>query len=149
VPTKKQRRRQQKTRRHEWEYVYVDEEGQEVELEPAELRAEKKEREKERPRAAAASRQATGRRPGRTIQPPSWRRVIKRALIFSPIFIIVLMLLNRNQSVATSVAPALFLLVFFVPFSYFTDWLAYRTFQKRMGGADAATAKPRAKPKTR
>ena len=145
MPTKKQRRRQQKNRRHEWEYVYVDDEGHEVEVDPAALRPDKNDRDKERSRAASSSRPATARgRRGRTIEPPSWRRVFKRALIFAPIFVVALVLLNRNQSVATSVAPAVFLLVFFIPFSYFTDWLAYRTYQKRIARTETT-----AKPKTR
>jgi hypothetical protein len=147
VPTKKQRRRQQKNRRHEWEYVYVDEEGHEVDVDPGELRTTKKDgKDKERPRATGTPPRRTDARgrPARQIEPPSWRRVFKRALIFAPIFVVALVLLNRNQSVATSVAPAVFLLVFFIPFSYFTDWLAYRTYQKRIARTETT-----AKPKTR
>ena len=147
MPTKKQRRRQQKNRRHEWEYVYVDEEGHEVDVDPGELRTTKKDgKDKERPRATGTPPRRTDARgrPARQIEPPSWRRVFKRALIFAPIFVVALVLLNRNQSVATSVAPAVFLLVFFIPFSYFTDWLAYRTYQKRIARTETT-----AKPKTR
>jgi hypothetical protein len=159
VPTKKQRRRQQKNRRHEWEYVYVDEEGQEVDLDPAERRATKKDdqdRDKERPRASGTTARRTDARgrPVRQIEPPSWRRVFKRALIFGPIFIVALALLNRG-SILQAVAQAVPLLVFFIPFSYFTDWLAYRTYQKRLARAGTAApkssagSKPAAKPKTR
>jgi hypothetical protein len=152
VPTKKQRRRQQKSRRHEWEYVYVDDEGQEVEVDPAELRAAKKTDEKERPRAGAgpAPRRTDARgRPVRQVQPPSWRRVFKRALIFVPIFAVVLLMLDRNGSIAARVAGVLPPLVIFIPFMYFTDWLTYRTYQKRIGASAAATSKPSPKPKTR
>jgi hypothetical protein len=150
VPTKKQRRRQQKNRRHEYEYVYVDEEGQEVDVDPAELGATKEPR--ERPRAATAARGTQTRgRAGRTIEPPSWRRVGKRALFLAPVFVIVMMLLNRNQSAGTWIAPTLFLILFFVPFSYFTDSLAYRMYKKRVerGEAPGPKPKPKTKPKTR
>jgi hypothetical protein len=146
VPTKKQRRRQEKTRRHEWEYVYVDDEGQEVEVDPAELRVAKQEQEKERPRAGqAAPRRTDARgRPIRQIQPPSWRRVFRRALIFAPIFIVALVFLNRGGSILGAVVQAVPLLIFFIPFSYFTDWLAYRTYQKRVLHTTAQPAKPTA-----
>ena len=151
MPTKKQRRRQQKNRRHEWEYVYVDEEGHEVDVDPGELRTTKKDgKDKERPRATGTPPRRTDARgrPARQIEPPSWRRVFKRALIFAPIFVVALALLNRG-SILQAVAQAVPLLVFFIPFSYFTDWLAYRTFQKRMGRADGTAAKQTAKPKAR
>ena len=157
MPTKKQRRRQEKNRRHEWEYVYVDDEGQEVEVDPAELRASKKEQEKEkerpRPGQAAPRRTDARGRPIRQIEPPSWRRVFRRALIFAPIFIVALVFLNRGGSLLGAVVQAIPLLVFFIPFSYFTDWLAYRTYQKRVLRATppkpSASSNPPAKPKPR
>ena len=148
MPTKKQRRRQQKNRRHEYEYVYVDEEGHEVEVEPAELRSTREQ--KERPRTTATARRTEARgRQGRQIEPPSWRRVGKRALFLAPVFVIVMMLLNRNQGAGTWIAPTLFLLVFFIPFSYFTDSLAYRMYKKRLERGGAPAAKPKTKPKAR
>jgi len=152
VPTKKQRRRQQKTRRHEWEYVYVDEEGQEVEVDPTELRKTRDDRPKERPSAASRSGRTDARaRQGRQIQPPSWRRVGKRALILAPIFVVLMSVLNRGQPVATWVLPTVFLLLFFVPFSYYTDSFAYRMYRRRLERAENGPAKagPKAKPKTR
>ena len=154
MPTKKQRRKQEKSRRHEWEYVFVDGEGQEVEVDPAQLRAAKKEKEREKDPArsggAAAARRTDPRaRAGRQIQPPSWRRVFRRTLIFAPIFIVALMLLNRHGSLLQAVVQAVPLLIFFIPFSYFTDWLAYRTFQKRLARVDGGATKPTAKPKAR
>ena len=152
MPTKKQRRRQQKTRRHEWEYVYVDEEGQEVEVDPEELRAAKhdSQKEKERTRPQKPGRRTDARRrPVRQIQPPSWRRVFKRTLIFMPIFAVVLLMLDRHGSIAARIAAVLPLLLFFIPFSYFTDWLAYRTYQKRVAGAAGAASKASPKPKAR
>jgi hypothetical protein len=150
VPTKKQRRRQQKSRRHEWEYVYVDEEGQEVEVDPAELKRPKEQKDGARASSSATPRANTRGRAGREIQPPSWRRVARRALFIGPAFIVVMLLLDRNQPLAARVAPAVFLLIFFIPFSYFTDSLAYRMYKKRLERAGgSAPSKAKAKPKTR
>jgi hypothetical protein len=151
VPTKKQRRRQQKNRRHEWEYVYVDDEGHEVEVDPDELRRSRDDQKKVRPRTASPSAGATtrGGRQGRQIQPPSWRRVGKRALILAPVFVIMMMVLNRNQPVATWILPTAFLLLFFIPFSYYMDSFAYRMYRKRLDRAQAASAKAGPKAKTR
>jgi hypothetical protein len=152
VPTKKQRRRQQKSRRHEWEYVYVDEEGQEVEVDAAELRRTRDDRQKERPSAASGSGRIDARaRQGRQIQPPSWRRVGKRALILAPIFVVLMSVLNRGHPVATWILPTAFLLLFFIPFSYYTDSFAYRMYRRRLERAQSASAKagPKPKPKTR
>jgi hypothetical protein len=132
VPTKKQRRRQQKSRRHEYEYVYVDEEGNEVEVDPTELRAEKDEQRESRPKEGAKGKAQRGRGAGRAIDPPSWRKSGKRALILGPILIIAMMLFNQDLPLSQQIAPAIFLIAFFIPFSYFTDSLAYRMYRKRL-----------------
>jgi hypothetical protein len=148
VPTKKQRRRQQKNRRHEWEYVYVDDEGHEVEVDPADVHRPKDE--KARPRAGSSAPRTSARgRTGRQIDPPSWRRVGKRSLFLAPVFIVVMLMLNRGQPPAARIAPAIFLLLFFIPFSYFTDSLAYRMYRKRVERAQESPAKGKPKPKTR
>jgi hypothetical protein len=140
MPTRKQRRRHQKARRHEYEYVYLDDEGNEVPVDPSELRAEKNGQRDSKPSKgggkggkAAAGRGASGRR---KIEPPSWRRAAKRGLLFGPVLIVAMMLLNRKLPLAQQVFPAVFLIAFFIPFSYFTDSLAYRMFQKRLNRRD-------------
>ena len=136
MPTKKQRRREQKTRRHEYEYVYVDEEGREVEVDPAELASRKKARKEEareqKPKPAQQGARRSPRGAGRVIEPPSWRRVGRRAMIFGPILIVAMLLLNRSLPLAQRVAPAVFMLALFLPFSYFTDSMAYRMYRKRL-----------------
>ena len=132
MPTKKQRRRNQKARRHEYEYIYVDDEGNEVEVDPAELRAEKGTARESPPAKAEAKKPPPGSGSRRTIEPPSWRRSGKRALILGPLMIVAMMLLNQGVSLAQQIAPALFLLAFFIPFSYFTDSLAYKMYRKRL-----------------
>jgi hypothetical protein len=130
MPTRKQRRRNQKARRHEYEYVYVDDEGQEVEVDPAELRAAKNGRREAKPQTSGGRSTSTTARKG--VEPPSWRRATRRAAIFGPLLVVTLMLLNHKLSLAQQIAQAAFLLVFFVPFSYFTDSLAYRMYRKRL-----------------
>jgi hypothetical protein len=132
VPTKKQRRRQQKSRRHEYEYVYVDDEGNEVAVDPAELRTEKDEQREQRPKQGAQAKSQPRRGSGRAIEPPSWRKSGKRALILGPILIVAMMLFNRDLPLSQQIAPAIFLIAFFIPFSYFTDSLAYRMYRKRL-----------------
>ena len=138
MPTKKQRRRQQKSRRHDYEYVYVDDDGNEVEVDPSELRTEKQNGKADgRPRTPA-KRAAAPRANDRAIQPPSWRRAFRRALIWAPVLVLVMMLLNRNVSPLQWLTSAVFLIAFFIPISYFTDSMAYRVYKKRIDRANAA-----------
>ena len=122
MPTRKQRRRRAKERRHEYEYVYVDEEGREVEVEADEGKAP--ERKGKRP--------ASGRG-GRVIEPPSWSKVGKRALIFGPLMFITIRLLERGEPIAASLFRTIFLLLIFLPFSYVMDAVMYRTYRRRIG----------------
>jgi len=130
MPSRKQRRRREKSRRHEYEYVVIDETGEELEVQPAPEPARK---------ASAKSAKRNGARPAasrrgvRTVQPPSWQRVGKRALIFAPImFIVVSLLGGKHLSVPQRVVETFFLLAFFLPFSYVMDMIAYRTYRKRV-----------------
>jgi hypothetical protein len=142
MPTRKQRRRNQKARRHEYEYVYVDDEGNEVPVEPTEIRAAKNGQRESRPRKAASGGKAnTGTGGRRKIEPPSWRRSVRRALVFGPLLVVAMMLFNRNLPLAQQLFPAVFLIAFFIPFSYFTDSLAYRMFQKRLNRGDGAKSR--------
>jgi cytochrome c-type biogenesis protein CcmH/NrfG len=138
MPTKKQRRRQQKARRHEYEYVYVDDQGNEVAVDPAELREEKSEARESRPKQAQSRKPDARKSPRRGIEPPSWRRSGRRALILGPILIVAMMLFNQNLPLSQQVAPAILLIAFFIPFSYFTDSLAYRMYRRRLERSKAA-----------
>jgi hypothetical protein len=139
MPTRKQRRRSQKARRHEYEYVYVDDDGNEVEVDPTELRAEKNGGREAKPqKGGRGSGRATARR---TVEPPSWRRATRRAAIFGPLLVVALMLFNRNLPLSQQIAPAVFLLAFFVPFSYFTDSVAYRMYRKRLDRQGSAKSR--------
>jgi hypothetical protein len=129
VATKKQRRRREKEHRHEYEVVYVDEEGHEVEVEPE-------------PSARSTARGKPAKRSSgrqRRLDPPSWRRSIRRGLIFAPLFLGMILLLNGGrQSLAFSVINTIVLLLVFVPFSWFLDRVFYRTYQKRLARADGS-----------
>jgi hypothetical protein len=138
MPTKKQRRRQQKSRRHEYEYVYVDDEGNEVAVDPAELRPEKNGAADSRTRPSKNSKPTPGKRSPRAIEPPTWRRAGRRALLFGPFLVIAMILLSPDVPLAQRIAPAIIMLGFFIPFSYFTDSLAYRMYRKRLEGRDTA-----------
>ena len=132
MPTRKQRRRQQKQRRHEYEFVYVDEEGHEVEVDAAELKAE---RPTKSVAASRGSRRQPARRGGRTIQPPSLNRVLKRGLLFAPVMYLTLSLIGggKSLSIPGRLLQTAMLLAFFLPFSYVMDRLAWRTYQRRLG----------------
>jgi hypothetical protein len=125
MPSRKQRRRRQKDRRHDWEYVYVDDSGAEVQAPDEESPISRNGK-----RAPQQSRksQAGGMR---EVQPPSWRRVGKRGLIFAPLMFLTVTLLSGNLTVGQRVVNTVFLLAFFLPFSYAMDALMYRMYKKR------------------
>ena len=127
MPSRKQRRRREKSRRHEYEYVYVDEDGHEVEVEPEE--------EGRSTRSGAQATRPRSTRGGRKIEPPSWSRVGKRGLIFAPLMFLTVSFLSKNVSVAQRAYQTLFLLAFFLPFSYLMDSLMYRSYMRRTGAA--------------
>ena len=132
MPSRKQRRRRQKERRHEYEYVFVDDEGQEVEVD-----------EPKPPRGVDARRngkgdvkKATKRQPARSIRkvdPPSWRRVLRRALIFAPVLFVAFVLLNHKQHLATSLLLGVVYTAFLIPFMYLMDRTMYRSYLRRTG----------------
>jgi hypothetical protein len=123
MPSRKQRRRQAKERRHEYEYVYVDEEGKELEVDAEEL---------EERRNGKAKRPEPVARSGRTVQPPSWERVGRRALIFAPLMFVTVYLLGRDDLTTSQMIVQTFvLLAIFLPFSYFMDTITYRAYQRR------------------
>ena len=134
MPTRKQRRRRAKDRRHEWEEVYVDEEGREVAPDEVdEVREVERRRDGRRPTASRGGR-------ARTIEPPSWRRVGRRALIFAPLMFVVIWFLEPDSSPLLRALSTLQLMVLFIPFSYLVDVLTYRTYRKRLERVEGGTA---------
>jgi hypothetical protein len=143
MASRKQRRRRQKERRHEYEYVYVDDEGQEVEVDPAEPESAQPRPSRRNGKPAngkSSSRRSQGGRSVRKVDPPSWGRVLRRALILAPAIFFAITLLNSKQSLGTHLAVTAFYTAFFVPFMYLLDRQMYRTYLKRTGQAPPATA---------
>lgn len=125
MPSRKQRRRRAKERRHEWEEVWVDEEGNEVEPpSDAELPSQNGKRTSRPPRRDAG---------GRRVQPPSWGRVGKRGLIFAPLMFLTVTFLSGSLTLTQRIVNTVFLLAFFLPFSYMMDSLMYRMYLRRSG----------------
>jgi hypothetical protein len=134
MASKKQRKRREKDRRHDWEYVYVDGEGQEVEVDEAsvEPRAPKK--------ATKTPAKSSGGRGRRPIEPPSWSRVGKRALIFAPLMLVVVYFLQgKNHDYRNAIVQTIVLLAFFLPFSYLMDTMMYRSYRKRLDARESGT----------
>ena len=133
MPSRKQRRRRLKERRHEYEFVYVDEEGREVEVDSSEVG--RSPRREVRRNGTKDARTKKGARPVRKIDPPSWKRVARRAVIFAPIIFAAFLVLNQNQAMGTRLLLTAFYTAFFIPFMYLMDRAMYRTYLKRTGQA--------------
>ena len=141
MATRKQRRRREKEKRHDYEFVYVDEEGNEVEPESAEIKGPPRRTASSNGKGGAkgSSKTARGRR---APQPPSWRRVAKRGLIFGPLFIATVLLLGgKKMTLQNAIVQTGILMVFFVPFSYFLDSWLWRSYQKRTAQGTNTQAK--------
>jgi hypothetical protein len=139
---KKQERRRAKERRHEYEEVWVDAEGNE--LAPDEV-----EQVVAAPavKASAKGKAAPARGRGRVAQPPSWRRVGKRAAIFAPLmFVTVYVIGGTKLTLAGKLLQTVVLLAFFIPFSYAMDSLTWRSYQKRLAQSEKPKQKPQTKP---
>ena len=140
MATKKQVRRRQKLRRHEYEEVYVDAEGNVVET-PDDEEQEPEAKPARNGKRAAAKRPAG--RTGRTVQPPSWRRVGKRALLFGPLLFLAFSILPGSDDVSMLQRFVLTLqyMVLLIPFMYLMDRLTYRMWLKRTGQTAGGGAK--------
>jgi hypothetical protein len=130
MASRKQRRRRAKERRHEWEDVWVDEEGNEVE--PPDDADDAAAPSRNAQRASAPRQRQSG---GRHVNPPSWRRVAKRGLLFAPVMFLLLTFLSSELTLVQRAWQTVLLLAFFLPFSYAMDALMYRMFVRRGGAA--------------
>lgn len=126
MPSRKQRKRRAKDRRHEWEYVYVDDTGEEVEVPEDEPISRNGKRSPQQTKAKAKAS-------GREVQPPSWRKVGKRGLLFAPLMFLTVTFLSGDLTMTQRLVNTAFLLAFFLPFSYAMDALMYRLYKKRAG----------------
>lgn len=128
MPTRKQRRRRKKELRHEYELVWEDAEGNVLDSDDAPSNGAAKSKSAARPQA----------RSRRQPQPPSWRRTLKRGLIFAPIMLGTVMLLSNKQTLAQQITSTALVVVIFIPFSYMLDSLFWRSQQKRAARDQAA-----------
>ena len=133
MATRKQRRRRAKSKRHDYEVVYLDSEGNEVEPDEVEsgVNAPVRAASGSKSTKSSSSRSRMVREP----KPPSWPRAVRRGAIFMPILIAVVLITNRNNT--TPLGIVLVAIVFtglVIPFGYLTDHLAWRAYQKRLGG---------------
>ena len=140
MASRKQRRRRQKERRHEYEFVYVDEEGHEVDSESVEPAAPSRNGSHNGKKSAQKpkSPQKQGGRAPRKVDPPSWGRVARRALIFAPLIFVAFSFLSRNQSLEARLLLTALYTAFFVPFMYLMDRTMYRSYLRRTGQAPPA-----------
>jgi hypothetical protein len=129
MPTRKQRRRRAKEQRHE--YVWEDAEGNELDRDEVPGQ-----------RTESPSRPRTGRA-GREPQAPSWRRTLRRGLIFAPIMFVVVSVLSKDLSVADRLIQTALIAVVFLPFSYFLDGLFWRSYQRRAGRSERSNGRRR------
>ena len=132
MPTRKQRRRREKTFRHEFDFVTYDDEGNEVEVDPAELRAAKA---KETPKRTTKGAKGKSRpvRPARVIQPPSWRRSLRRGLPMGALMFVVVVFFLKQGSTQSRLVTGVIYAAVFVPFTYWLDRFAYRNYLRKAG----------------
>jgi hypothetical protein len=136
MATQKQRRRRAKEKRHDYDLVYVDEDGVEQPVERDD--APRKPPGRFGRGTAVTKPQRTppadkGRRRGRVVQPPSWRKVLRRGAIFAPIFFATVLLLGGGKmTVPRAIFQTALLILVFIPFSYFMDRVVWRQQQKRL-----------------
>lgn len=92
-------------------------------------RVDNRTRGRPRNRAEARSR-ARSQSSQRGERQPSWRSAIFRGLIAAGLFFL-LLLVAFKRPLAPSVALAVFMLVFYVPFGYYFDLILYRRRQRQ------------------
>jgi hypothetical protein len=125
----------QKLRRHEYEDVWVDADGNV--LQPEEVEGYDDDTNGAVKTASGKARSSPLRtRAGKIVPEPSWTRVIKRGLIFSPLMFVLIAILPGGdrytlpQKLFFTVQYVLMLVIFM----YLTERLMYRVWQKRQSG---------------
>ncbi len=110
--------------------MWEDAEGKE--LEPDEVPAHK---------AGATPGKRASAPSGREPQPPSWRRTLKRGLIFAPIMLGTVMLLSNDLTLAEQITQTALIVAIFVPFSYLLDGIFFRSAKKRQARHEQSTGR--------
>ncbi len=138
MATEKQRRRRVKEKRHGFELVEIDADGNEVVLSGSATRSETEKPVKVKATAKAPAKRSRWGEP----QPPSWPRVFKRAAIFGPLFVVLLLVTNGKASTTAALLNGVILVAVMVPMMYFLDRVMWRQVQKRQANP-SSRAKPR------
>jgi hypothetical protein len=128
MPTRKQRKRTQKGRRHEYETVWVDSEGNELEEPPDDVQTPTREKRPSGKSTPQTRPQQRGRASGKVPPPPSWRRAIRRSLIFGGVVLAFFGL--TTHSLVSGILLGVLYTALFIPFNFYLDGWAYRRWQK-------------------
>jgi hypothetical protein len=94
-------------------------------------------------RSSSAKKDPKQARLDRLNRPPSWRGAANRSLVAVVIFVAVLILFFK-QSVPASISLGAFLLVLYIPLSYYTDLWLYRRRQRKQLEARSSQGRPKA-----
>jgi hypothetical protein len=85
--------------------------------------------------SGASKTSARDRRLERMNKPPTWSGAIQRAGIASLLFVVLVVLIFK-QNVGAAVALGAFLLIFYVPAGYYMDLFLYRRRMQKLGRPD-------------
>jgi hypothetical protein len=86
-----------------------------------------------KPTAQERKSQSRRDRLDRFSKPPTWRGAFNRAIVAVVIFVAVIVLL-LHQNPVSGIALGAFLLLFYVPMTYYMDLWFYRRRQAKLGG---------------
>jgi fatty acid desaturase len=87
-------------------------------------------RPRNRAEARSRARSRGNQRPQRADRHPTWRTAFLRGLLAAGVFFLLLMF-GFGRPVGASLALAVFMLVFYVPFGYYFDLFFYRRRQRQ------------------
>jgi hypothetical protein len=76
-------------------------------------------------RKLSAKEEARQRRIDKTMRPPTWRAAINRAGISAVLFVVLVILLFK-QDVGASIGLGAFVFLFYIPLGYYTDRFVYQ-----------------------
>jgi hypothetical protein len=71
----------------------------------------------------------------RKVYPPTWRRAVKRALLFLPFGFVLGLFMVKNNTLTTAVMLAALYTAAAVPITYWTDKMSYRRLERKFEDA--------------
>ncbi len=93
----------------------------------------------EKEKRAGVKQDAAARRRNRMESPPTWRSAFNRAAVATVVFALLVVLLFRRP-IAEAAMLAMFMLLLYVPLTYYTDLWIHRRWKRKQASA-AARAK--------